>query len=361
MALSCGVVGLPNAGKSTLFKALTNISVLIEGYPFSTIDPNVGMVPLLDERLDSLAQITKPDKLTPAYLEVVDVAGLVQGASKGEGLGNQFLGHLRDVDALIQVVGDFGYDMEESSGEATLLSKIEIVNQELIFADIASIEKRKEKIEKKAQSGEKDAANELKSLEKMLEDLFRGYLLVSREMDSREIEVAKELNLITSKKMMYVINTDEDNLQKEPPQEVIEYAKSQNSPVITICAKLESELQELDEEERELFKEEYDLQEGALPEVVKTCQEMLGLITFFTIKGEETRAWLIENNSTALEAAGKIHTDMQRGFIAVEVIDCESLFEISSWSAAKEKGKIRVEGKNYIVSDGDVLQFRFSV
>ncbi len=361
MALSCGILGLPNAGKSTLFRALTSIPVLVESYPFSTINPNTGMIPILDRRLGKLAELTLPEKLTPAYLEVIDVAGLVKGAHKGEGLGNQFLSHLREVHALIHVIGDF----DESKGTAEdrdveVIEKAETVNQELILADIDTLQNRKSKIEKKAQSGEKESYQELQVINSLIEYLNEGNLLRTRNSKKEEIEIVDELNLITVKQMVFVLNRHEGNINREIPDEIKYYAEARESPVISICAKLEYELQELDEEEREIFKKEYGLEQTALPYIIEVSRRMLGLITFFTIKGKETKAWLVKDNTTAFEAAGKIHTDMQKGFIAVEIITYEELMEVQSLKTAREKGYTKIEGKNYIIRDGDILSFRFS-
>ncbi len=361
MALSCGILGLPNAGKSTLFRALTSIPVLVESYPFSTIDPNKGMIPIVDKRLENIADLTMPEKITPAYLEVIDVAGLVKGAHRGEGLGNQFLSYLREVHALIHVIGDF----DESEGVAEdsdemLTDKAETVNQELILADIYTLENRKNKIEKKAQSGEKESQQELLIIDSLIEYLNRGNLLRTRESKKEELEIAGELNLITNKQMVFVLNRHENKLNEEIPGKIKDYAEARHSPVISICAKLEYELQELDEEEREMFKKEYGLEQTALPYIIDVSRRMLELITFFTIKGTETKAWLVRKNTTAFEAAGKIHTDMQKGFIAVEVITYEELMEAQSLKNAREKGLVNVEGKNYVIKDGDILSFRFS-
>ncbi len=360
LSVSCGIVGLPNAGKSTLFKALTSIPVLINNYPFTTIKPNVGLVPLGDERLDSLASITEPEKITPAYLKFVDVAGLVKGASRGEGLGNQFLGNLREVDLLIHVIADYESGIRRSASGEELIEKAETVNQELILADLATVERRISKIEKKAKSGEKDAAKELKGLKRGYAHLNDGRLLATMEKEGDEPVPVKELNLLTDKRSVYVLNRSESNIHEEIPPEMNRYAAMQKALLTAVCAKLEVELQELDTEERELFLAAYKLEKTALYNIADICRRVLGLITFFTIKGSETRAWLINNSTRAIDAAGEVHSDMQKGFIAAEAISFDALMDCGSLAAAREKGMARIEGKNYIVRDGDVLFFRFS-
>jgi GTP-binding protein YchF len=359
LSVSCGIVGLPNAGKSTLFKALTSIPVLIKDYPFTTIEPNVGLVPIVDERLDSLALISKPEKITPAYLKIVDVAGLVEGASRGEGLGNQFLGNLREVDLLIHTLADYEKGLQGSASGEELVEKAETVNQELILSDLAAIERRISKTEKKTRGGE-DAAEELASLKRAHVHLNNGQPLVMMEMSGHEVDFLQESNLLTGKRSIYVLNRNEENVHDEIPLEIKEYAERQKASLAVVCAKLEAELQELEPGERELFLTEYKLGKTALNNIVDICRKALGLITFFTIKGVETRAWLINDGTRVGVAAGKVHSDMQKGFISAEAISFDKLVECGSLAAAREKGLIRTEGKNYVVHDADVLLFRFS-
>ncbi len=360
MSLSCGIVGLPNAGKSTLFKALTSIPVLIKGYPFSTIKPNIGLVPVDDNRLLGLASISLPEKTTPSFMKVVDVAGLVKGAHKGEGLGNQFLANLREVHVLIHVIADYEKSVSPKESSREFIDRAEAVNQELILSDLDVVDRRITKIEKKANSGEKDYVEEYNSLKKIYSCLNDGNPVRNMDLQSEEKVMTEAMNLLTQKQIVYVLNRNEINLKDVIPREIIDYTYSQKATVVVICAKLEAELLELEDEERELFKREYSLEETALSNIINICLRMLGLITFFTTKGKETKAWLIKKNTTAFEAAGKVHTDMQKGFISVDVITYESLIEASTLSVAREKGLLRAEGKNYKVRDGDVLYFRFS-
>ena len=360
MSLSCGIVGLPNAGKSTLFKALTSIPVLIKDYPFSTIKPNVGLVPVDDERLYSLALISKPEKITPSFMKVVDVAGLVKGAHKGEGLGNQFLANLREVSVLIHVIADYEENDYSSESGGNIVDKAETVNQELILSDLDAVEKRIEKNKKKLKIGEKDYAEENNFLDKIHKHLDNGNLIRNMELRDEELAVLDELNLLTIKDIIYVLNRNETNFKETIPRVFKDYADGQQAPVTTICAKLEDELQDLESEERELFKQEYSLEKSALQNIVDNCLIMLELVTFFTVKGDETKAWLLKDKATALEAAGKIHTDMQEGFISVDVIAHDALTEVGSLQVAREKGVLRSEGKRYNVKDGDVLYFRFN-
>ena len=351
LAWSCGIVGLPNAGKSTLFKALTALDVTIESYPFSTIDPNKAVVPLPDQRLGALAELCNSEIVTPATIEVYDVAGLVEGASRGEGLGNQFLGHLRDVDLLIHVVGGF-----EGAGEdiASPSSKIEIVNLELNLADLEVISRRRQKVEPKLKSGEKGAKAELELLSRLEEHLNRGDPLRELEFSREEKMILDQLPLLTLKAMVYVYNLSEDNFL-DPDVSVF----PSNSPVIPMCASLEAELADLPPEERGPFMEAYGIQKSRNEELLQACYKHLGLATFYTVKGNEARAWVVPENLPAVEAAGKVHSDMASGFINVEVIGWHTLLEEGSLTKARDKGISRVEGKNYPVRDGEVLFFRF--
>ncbi len=351
MAWSCGIVGLPNAGKSTLFKALTALDVTIENYPFSTIDSNKAVVPLPDQRLSALAEVFNSEKVTPATIEIFDVAGLVKGASRGEGLGNQFLGHLRDVDLLIHVVG--GFDLQPVDKE-TPLTRLETVNLELCLADLEVVARRKQKVEPKLKSGEKTAQQELEALNALEEHLNQGVFL--RYLDfSKEVQaVVDQLSLLTLKEMIYVYNLDEEyfldpDLSFFPPE----------TPVVPVCAGLEAELTELQAEERKTFLEAYGMSESRTEVLLKKCYDHLGLSTFYTVKGDEARAWVVPAGIRAIEAAGKVHTDMERGFINAEVIAWDNLFTEGSLARSREKGLARVEGRDYPVKDGEVLFFRF--
>ncbi len=351
MAWSCGIVGLPNAGKSTMFKALTALDVTIENYPFSTIDPNKAVVALPDQRLISLAELSKPQKVTAATIEVIDVAGLVKGASRGEGLGNQFLGHLRDVDLLIHVVA--GFDLKVGSQEV-LLSRIETVNLELCLADLDMINRRRQKVEPKLKSGDKTAHQELAMLNRMEEHLNQGRFLKGFEMSKSEQGLAEQLALLTLKEMIYVYNLNEDQLLDH---DLTLFPSS--DPVVSLCANLEAELVELSTEDKLALLEAYGLKESQSKVLLKECYNLLGLSTFYTIKGDEAKAWVVPSGLSAEKAAGKIHTDIERGFIKVEVIAWDILLREGSLGQAREKGLVRVEGRDYPVVDGDVLFFRF--
>lgn len=351
MSWSCGIVGLPNAGKSTLFKALTALDVTIENYPFSTIDPNRAIVPIPDSRLDALADLSKAEKVTPATIEVIDVAGLVQGASRGEGLGNQFLGNLRAVDLLIHVLAGFG-DIAPSEGDFS--TRLETVNIELGLADLESLTRRLQKLEPQLRLGEKAAKREAQLLRHAEDHLNKGLPLRCLELTGQEKEVLGELSLLTLKKMVYVLNLSENKLGSVN----LSYFP-QDSVVIPLCASLEAELIELPEDERETFLNAYGLSESKTLELLRECYRMLELITFFTIKGNETRAWVVPANIRAVEAAGKIHSDMKQGFINAEVVKWSDLINAGGITGAREKGLSRVEGRDYPVQDGEVIFVRF--
>jgi len=351
MSWSCGIVGLPNAGKSTLFKAITSLDVTIESYPFSTIDPNKAVVPLPDRRLPGLAELSGATKVTPATIEITDVAGLVKGASRGEGLGNQFLGHLRDVDLLIHVVG--AYNRQEENSENTA-SKIETVNLELCLADIEAVERRQSKLEPKAKSGDKSARAELDLCAKTLDYLNRGLMLSQIHFTEEETNCLANLSLLTRKKMIYVFNMGEDSLNNPDLSGIPEKYEA-----IPICASLEAELAELTVEEKKIFLDAYGMQSSRIEELLVRCFNLLDLVAFYTIKGSETRAWIIPAEMPAVKAAGKVHTDMEQGFINVEVVPWDVLLSAGSLPRAREKGLCRTEGRDYPVQDGDVLFFRF--
>lgn len=351
MAWSCGIVGLPNAGKSTLFKALTAQDVTIESYPFSTVDPNKAVVPIPEPRLHELAAVCSSEKITPATLEVIDVAGLVKGASKGEGMGNQFLGHLRNVDLLFHVLGGFSGNSIETGEPAQSLG---IINLELALADLETIVKRREKLIPKLRSGDKDAKFELDLLARMEELLDQGLPLRTMNFQKEERPVIESLSLLTVKDVIYVYNLSEEQLFKAD----LSFFPG-GSVVVPLCARLEAELVDLSPMEREPFLQAYGLEESQTDKLLKEAFTCLGLLTYFTVKGIESRAWLIPDGSTALQAAGNVHTDMEKGFINVEVINYQHLVNSGSLSAARDKGLARVEGRGYNVREGDVLYFRF--
>ena len=351
MAWSCGIVGLPNAGKSTLFKALTAQDVTIENYPFSTVDPNKAIVPIPDPRLHEIAATCSSVKVTPATLEVIDVAGLVKGASRGEGMGNQFLGHLRNVNLLVHVLG--GY-----SGSSLEVAKpwesLEIVNLELALADIEVIVRRREKVLPKLKSGDKHAQHELELLNHMEQHLNKGLPLRIINFQKEDELVLENLSLLTLKDVIYIYNVSEEQLLSADTTFFPE-----NSVVVTTCARLEADLTDLPKEEREPFLQAYGLQESQTDKLLKETFALLKLVTFFTVKGTEARAWLVPDGITALKAAGNVHTDMEKGFINVEVVNYQSLVDAGGLTAARDKGLARVEGKGYNIREGDVLYFRF--
>lgn len=351
MAWSCGIVGLPNAGKSSLFKALTTHDVTIESYPFSTIDPNKAIVPMPDQRLSALAELCGSEKTTPAVIEITDVAGLVEGASRGEGLGNQFLGHLRNVDLLIHVVAGFNSLV---SDEVDPKSCIEIVNLELVLADMEVLSRRKLKAEPKLKSGDKSAQLELNLISRLENHLNKGLPLRLLHFSEEEKAVLEQLSLLTLKEMIYVYNLAEDHLSA-PDLSVF----PEQSRVVPLCALLEAELSDLSAEERGPFLEAYGLSESRTDKLLQECFNLLNLASFYTVKGTEARAWVCPANIRAVEAAGKVHTDMERGFINVEVIAWDQLLAEGNITGAREKGLCRTEGRDYQVKDGDVLFFRF--
>jgi GTP-binding protein YchF len=367
MGFKCGIVGLPNVGKSTLFNALTNSTKAeAANYPFCTIDPNVGVVPVPDERLYKIAEIVNPKKITPTTIEFVDIAGLVRGASKGEGLGNQFLAHIRSVDAIAHVVRCFrDENVVHVDGSVDPLRDIETINLELVLKDLESVEKRLQKVSKQAKAGDKKARAEVEALEKLKEILERGERIYPHldEFGEEEKRVVKELALLTAKPVMYVTNVDEEGLLEDNDlvKQVKELAKKEGAPVIKVCAKLEAELAELEGEEKEELLRELGMEEPGLNVVIREGYKLLNLITFFTAGEQEVRAWTIKRGTKAPQAAGKIHSDIERGFIRAEVIRYEDLIKEGSLQACKEKGLMRLEGKDYVVQDGDIIYFRFNV
>ena len=365
--MKLGIVGLPNVGKSTLFNSLTKAGAESANYPFCTIDPNVGLVAVPDERLKLLGDLYHSKKVTPAVIEFVDIAGLVKGASKGEGLGNQFLSNIREVDAIVHVVRCFeDSNVVHVDGNVNPLRDIETINLELIFSDLEILERRIAKVAKGARM-DKDQAKELAMLERVKERLEDGKLAIGFETeDEDEEEYFKNLNLLTAKPVIYAANVGEEDLANDGAdnagvQAVREYAKETGSEVFAICAQIEEEISELDDEERQMFLDDLGLKESGLEKLIRASYHLLGLMSFLTSGEDETRAWTIKQGTKAPQAAGKIHTDFERGFIKAEVVNYKDLLENGSLAAAREKGLVRMEGKEYVVQDGDVILFRFNV
>ena len=365
--MKLGIVGLPNVGKSTLFNSLTKAGAESANYPFCTIDPNVGVVAVPDERLKLLGDLYHSKKVTPAVIEFVDIAGLVKGASKGEGLGNQFLSNIREVDAIVHVVRCFeDSNVVHVDGNVNPLRDIETINLELIFSDLEILERRIVKVAKGARM-DKEQAKELAMLERVKERLEDGKLAIGFETeDEDEEEYFKNLNLLTAKPVIYAANVGEEDLANDGAdnagvQAVREYAKETGSEVFAICAQIEEEISELDDEERQMFLDDLGLKESGLEKLIRASYHLLGLMSFLTSGEDETRAWTIKQGTKAPQAAGKIHTDFERGFIKAEVVNYKDLLENGSLAAAREKGLVRMEGKEYVVQDGDVILFRFNV
>ena len=361
MGFTCGLVGLPNAGKSTLFTALTGADTLIAPYPFSTLEPRKGVVAVPDDRLDGLAAALKPAKVTPAHLEVMDIAGLVEGASRGEGLGNQFLSHIRAVDALAHVVRCFrAGDVPHVGGEPDPRRDTGIVNTELLLADLEVVERRLDKVRRVARADPKAARAELAFLERCRDALGRGTPLRALELDPHDLAIARELGLLTAKPLCYVANVDRGDPTSLALAEQLA-AVAGHAPVVTVDGKLEGEIAQLSAEEQRQFLAEWGLAESALVRLIKVGYRLLGLITFYTVVGEELRAWSLKDGATAVEAAGQIHTDMARGFVRAEVTRVEDFLATPVWAALRERGLVRLEGRDYRVRDGDILTIRFTV
>ena len=363
MGVKCGIVGLPNVGKSTLFNALTKAGIQAENYPFCTIEPNVGIVPVPDPRQDKLAEIVKPERVLPTTMEFVDIAGLVAGASKGEGLGNKFLANIRETDAICHVVRCFeDDDVVHVAGKINPLDDVDVIDTELALADMDSIEKAILRYTKVAKSGDKEAKAKLVVLDKVKAQLDEGKAVRAMDLDEDEEAMLQEFFLLTNKPTMYIANVAEDGFGNNPMlDKVIAHAEAEGSAVVPVCAAMEAEMVELDEDDLKEFLSELGLEEPGLNRVIRAGYTLLDLQTYFTAGVKEVRAWTVKVGATAPEAAGVIHTDFQKGFIRAEVMAYEDFVANNGEQGCKEAGKLRLEGKEYIVQDGDVMHFRFNV
>ncbi|SDZ65210.1 hypothetical protein SAMN05421736_12529 [Evansella caseinilytica] len=366
MALTAGIVGLPNVGKSTLFNAITQAGAESANYPFCTIDPNVGIVEVPDQRLQKLTELVEPDKTVPTAFEFTDIAGIVEGASKGEGLGNKFLSHIRQVDAITHVVRCFADDnITHVSGSVDPIRDIQVINLELILADLETVEKRIGRVEKMARQKDKEAAAEFDILEKLRDAFENERPARSVELTKEQQKIAKGLHLLTMKPVLYAANVSEEEIIDPDAnpyvKQVKDFAAAEGSEVIIVCAKIESEIAELEGDEKQEFLKELGILESGLDQLIKAAYKLLGLETYFTAGKQEVRAWTIRKGTKAPQAAGVIHTDFERGFIRAEIVSYEDLITAGSMTTAKENGKVRLEGKEYIVQDGDVIHFRFNV
>lgn len=364
--MKLGIVGLPNVGKSTLFNAITKAGAESANYPFCTIDPNVGIVSVPDERLDKLAQMYNPRKITPTAIEFVDIAGLVRGASKGEGLGNKFLSHIREVDAIVHVVRAFDdSNIVHVDGSVNPQRDIETINLELIFSDMEALDKRIDKTRKQTKSGDKKYQLEVEFMESIKATLEKGLPVRSMSFDAEQAEYVDQLFLLTSKPVLYVANVSEQGLGSVDANPYVakirEIGAAEKSEVIVICARVEEEIAQLEDEDKKLFLEELGLAESGLDKLVKASYKLLGLISYLTAGEQEVRAWTIVKGTKAPQAAGKIHSDFEKGFIRAEIVAYDDLMRLGAYTAAREQGLVRSEGKEYVMKDGDVTLFRFNV
>lgn len=363
MSLKCGIVGLPNVGKSTLFNALTKAGIPAENYPFCTIEPNVGVVEVPDPRMAKLAEIVKPERIVNAIVEFVDIAGLVAGASKGEGLGNQFLSHIRETDAIVNVVRCFeDPNVIHVAGKVSPIDDIEVIQTELALADLGTVEKVYHREVKKSRAGDKEAIKLCALLDKVTPHLNEGKPVRTLGLDAEQLELLKPLCLITAKPAMYVANVSDTGFTNNPLlDQLTEYAKAQNAPIVAICAAIESEIADLEDADKEAFLADMGMEEPGLDRLIRAAYKLLGLQTYFTAGVKEVRAWTIHIGDTAPKAAGVIHTDFERGFIRAQTISYDDFIQYKGEAGAKEAGKMRAEGKEYVVKDGDVLNFLFNV
>ncbi len=363
MSLKCGIVGLPNVGKSTLFNALTKAGIEAANYPFCTIEPNVGIVEVPDERMEALAKIVNPQRIQSAIVEFVDIAGLVAGASKGEGLGNQFLANIRETDAIVNVVRCFDDEnVTHVAGKIDPIADIETIQTELALADLATVEKSITRDSKKAKSGDKEAQQLIAVLEKLQQHLDKGFSARSFDLTKEEQLLIKPLCLLTIKPAMYVANVAEDGFENNPYLTALKaFAAKENAPVVALCAAIEAEIADLEDEDKGVFLEEMGLEEPGLNRLIRSGYELLGLQTYFTAGVKEVRAWTIHKGDTAPKAAAVIHTDFERGFIRAQVIAYDDFVSLGGEAKAKDAGKMRAEGKDYVVQDGDIIHFLFNV